>query len=213
MSSLQNLILDLIKSDVALEIKNIMDKYISKCSTFLEFGSRGAFSGIIALGALDLGRNKSSFRPRFVCIDLMHDDSITKMEQLAKMHSISFQFWKGHSSQYPIHETDGIFWDCFHSGGALFEDLNHNAPYINKYILIMGVGMFGDKSEAVVNGMDINAVARELHVDADSAKMGMKAGIEKFLELNKDWKQIKVYKELCVLERILPSDKTFFKDT
>jgi len=201
------------KTDVAIEIRNIMDSYTSKCSTFLEFGSRGAISGILTLGGLDLGRTRSKFRPRFVCVDLIHDDSISKIEQLALANNISFQFWKGHSSQYPIHEIDGLFWDCFHSGGAVFHDLNRMAPYVHKYIMVMGMVSFGDKSEGELKGFDMSSVAKELHMDEASARMNMKDGVAKFLSGNKDWVQAKEFSELCILERVKPSDKDLFKVT
>jgi len=128
-----DLIVDsLLSTSAARDVKNIIYKYASKCSTFLEFGSRGGVTGVLTMGGLSSGRSQSKFKPRFICVDLAHDETIARMEQIAKDNQISFQFWRGHSSQYPIHETDGFFWDCFHSGGAVYNDLVRFEPSVKK---------------------------------------------------------------------------------
>jgi hypothetical protein len=203
------LIENLLITQKAKDTKNIIFKYAANCSIFLEFGSRGGITGTLIMGALNSNRSRSKFRPRFICVDLMHDETIVKLEQIATENQISFQFWRGHSSQYPLHQTDGLFWDCFHSGGALYNDLIRMSPYVNKYIMIMGMETFGLQSEATVSGFDINAVAQELHVTVDEARLGMKAGVAKFLENNKDWIMADQYSELCVLERVVPINGLF----
>lgn len=213
MTNLQNIIDSLLTSDFSKETARIMTIYGSQCSSIIEYGSRGGVSGTIILGALVKGQNLSKYRPRFVAVDLIHDNSISNLDKISKENNISFQFWKGHSLQYPIHETDGFVWDTFHSGGALFHDLNRISPYVHKYIMIFGIQTFGLVSEAVKSGIDIGAVSRELHISEEDTRMNMRDGISKFIGQNNEWVIEKEFGEICILARKNPSGKTLFTVT
>ena len=197
--------------DESKEYGKIIHEYGSKCSSFLEFGTRGGMSATAIINALKYGNNGSKWQPRFVGVDLITNPSIEMLTKNSKELGISFQFWQGHSSQYPIHETDGFLWDIFHCGGSLFNDLVRISPYVNKYIIILGVRMFATDSEAVVKGFDIQAVSRELHVSVDEAKMGLKEAINKFINSQNEWKINREFAEMCILSRNSPSTKSLFR--
>ena len=192
------------------EYSKIINEYVSQCSSFLEYGIRGGMCGSAVISSLKNGHT-SKWSPRYVGIDLIKDQSIEMLAKNSKDNDISFQFWQGHSSQYPLHETDGFLWDIFHSGGALFNDLERVSPYVHKYMIILGVRMFGDKSEAVIKGFDIQTVSRELQVSEDYAKMGMREGIDKFLNLHKEWYIVRDFAEICVMCRKTPNPSNLFR--
>jgi hypothetical protein len=208
MTDIKNRINGLLTTDAARATAEIINTYGKQCSSFLEFGTRGGISGSLIVGALC--EKKSKWMPRYVGVDLVHDDSIELIDKISKENGISFQFWKGHTTAYPIHETDAFLWDTFHAGGALLVDLERMAAYVNKYIMILGVYSFGEISEATAKKFDISAVAKELYTDEDGAKMGLKTAVKKFLEKNTDWAQIREFGELCVLERKSPNLKSLF---
>jgi hypothetical protein len=132
------------------------------------------------------------------------------LEAAAEKSGISFQFVQCHSRQYPLHEIDGFVWDTFHCGGSLLVELEKIAPYVNKYMFLLGVRTFGDTSEAVLRKLDVENVARELFISPDDVKKGMKKGVEEFLQKHKEWRQIDSFGEVCVLERIEKPLKRLF---
>lgn len=209
MTSIHAIIDREIVAEPAKLIAKNLNEFGSKCSSIIEFGVRGGVSALILFAALLDG--KSKWRPRYVGVDLVQDDSIGKLDKLAADNNISFQFWKGHSTQYPLHESDGFVWDIFHAGGSLLFDLDRISPYIHKYIFILGIAQFGDNSEAIQKNVDIEKVAEELRIDKDGAKMGLKEGIQKFLAKNNEWHIIKEQGELCVLGRKSPCFTGLFK--
>lgn len=200
-------------SEEAKEYGNILAEYVSKCSTVVEYGTRGGQCASVIVGVLKQFHRNSKWQPRFVGVDLVTDPSIEAITKLSKENGVSFQFWQGHTTQYPLHETDALVWDTFHAGGALFNDLDRISPYIHKYIVIMGVQSFDTTSEAVTKGFDISIVARELQVSEDDAKMGMRAGITKFLAKNTDWFIVRDFGEMCVLGRKKPISNGLFSTT
>ena len=147
---------------------------------------------------------------RLIGVDLVEDESTESLAKMAESVGVSFQFWRGHTSQYPLHEMDGLLWDTFHAGGALFMDLDRMAPYIQKYIMVLGVMSFGELSEASAKKFDMAAVSRELGVDEAGAALGMKAGIAKFLAKNTDWVQVHEFAELAILGRKVPATSRVF---
>jgi len=210
MTDIKSRINSLLTTDGSRETGSIINNFGSKCSSFVEFGTRGGISGTLILGSLFNGKNEKQWMPRYVGVDLVADESIENIDKLAKANGISFQFWRGHTTQYPIHETDALLWDTFHAGGALLLDLERMSPFVHKYIMILGVHSFGNVSEATAKNFDITAVAKELYTDEAGAKMGLKAAIVKFLEKNKDWDIVREFGELCVLERKIPISNGLF---
>lgn len=199
----------LLLTAAAKETAAIIGKFAESCDSVIEFGSRGATSALILLNALC--ERKHKWKPRFVGVDLVEDDTIKMIDALAKSNGISFQFVKTHTSQYPVHETDLLLWDTFHAGGSLLSDLIRLSPFISKYIVVLGYQSFGNDSEAVVNKLNIAAVSQELGVDEVGAKMGIKMGVAKFLEFSNDWKIAKEFCEICILERKTKFTEGLFK--
>jgi hypothetical protein len=187
----------------------IIRKYGSLCESFIEFGSRGGVSAIAAFQAL-IDTPASIVRPRFVAVDLVHDDSIKNLAAIAERAGISFQFWSGHTRVYPIHQTDALIWDTFHAGGSLLIDLQRLSPCINKYIFILGTLSDGTVSEAVRRKLDIATVARELQISEEDASMGLSAAIKSWLEKNPDWVKACEFGEITVLERKVPAKSLIF---
>jgi hypothetical protein len=195
MSDIKTRLSVILTSEAAKQTATIINKFGSQCDTIVEFGSRGAVSGTILINAL------TGHRRRLVCVDLIEDESTNYLAQMAAEVGLSYHFWQGHTSHYPLHEMDGLLWDTFHSGGALFMDLDRLAPYIQKYIMVLGIMSFGEISEACTKKVDMAAISRELGTDEVGAALGMKAGIIKFLEKNKDWDIVHEFAELVVLGR------------
>lgn len=210
MTDIKSRINSLLTTDGARETGAVINNFGSKCSSFVEFGTRGGISGALILGSLLNGKGTSQWMPRYVGVDLVADESVDTIDKISKANGISFQFWRGHTTQYPIHETDALLWDTFHSGGALLLDLERMAPFVHKYIMILGVHSFGNVSEATAKNFDIAAVAKELYTDEAGAKMGLKEAIVKFIEKNKDWAVVREFGELCVLERKIPISNGLF---
>lgn len=181
---------------------NTVRRYASECDSVLEFGCRGGISATLLFQSL-LDR-RSKWRPTYVGIDLIRDESISNLAKLAVANNISFSFWQGHSKQYPAHETDAFCWDTFHCGGNLIEDLNRIAPLVNKYIFILGTGVHGAESEAIRRKLDISQVAKELHISEEGARMGLSEAIGKFLKNNSDWERVKEIGQITILKRTQP---------
>lgn len=210
MTDIKSRINSLLTTDGARQTGQIIDNFGSKCSSFVEFGTRGGITGALIIGSLVNGQKKTKWMPRYVGVDLVADESIEVIDKISKANGISFQFWKGHTTQYPIHETDALVWDTFHAGGALLLDLERMSPWVHKYIMILGVNSFGKVSEAVSKNFDIAAVSKELYTDEAGAKMGLNEAIAKFLEKHKEWAVVREFGELCVLERKVPISKGLF---
>jgi len=210
MTDIKSRVNSLLTSNAAKETGEIIHKFGKTCGSFIEFGTRGGITGTLILRAL--AEQKGMWKPRYVGVDLIADESVELIDKLAKENGISFQFWKGHTTQYPIHETDGLLWDTFHAGGALLLDLERMAPCVHKYIMVLGVASFGTISEATMKKFDISAVSRELFTDEAGAKMGLKEGISKFLEKHKEWNLVCEFAELCVLERKVPIKGLFIEN-
>lgn len=210
MTDIKSRINSLLTTDASRETGAIINNFGSKCSSFVEFGTRGGISGTLILGSLLNGKGSKQWMPRYVGVDLVADESIETIDKISKANGISFQFWRGHTTQYPIHETDALLWDTFHSGGALLLDLERMSPFIHKYIMILGINSFGSVSEATAKNFDIAAVAKELYTDEVGAKMGLREAIAKFLEKHKEWVTVREFGELCVLERKIPISNGLF---
>jgi hypothetical protein len=187
----------------------IIRQYSSRCESILEFGSRGGVSATLFLSSLLDARPK--WRPRFIGVDLVNDDSIKNLRTLAEAHNLSFEFWQGHSKQYPVHETDGFCWDTFHCGGNLFDDLTRLAPHVRKQIFVLGTQTHGEVSEAVRRNLDAAQVARELQISEEGAKMGLKEGLRRFLVTHPEWQNEREIGEITILTRIKPSSTSLFK--
>lgn len=209
MADINSRVNSLLTSNMAKETGEIIQKFGKTCGSFIEFGTRGGITGTLILRAL--AAQKGTWKPRYIGVDLIADESVELIDKLAKENNISFQFWKGHTTQYPIHETDGLLWDTFHAGGALLLDLERMSPFVHKYIMILGMASFGTISEATMKKFDIGAVSRELFTDEAGTKMGLKDGVSKFLEKHSEWNLLCEFGELCVLERKIPI-KGLFSD-
>ena len=206
--SLDDLLNKIFAAPAAKEVLQLVTRYALKCDSILEFGSRGGISSAAVFKGL-VSKTRE-FQPRFVAVDLVNDDSIKTLNILAEKSGISFHYWQGHTRHYPVHETDGFVWDTFHTGGALFNDLQRIAPYTQKCIIILGVATHGDVSVAVTRNMDIATVARELMVSEEEAKTGLNHGIREFLEKNADWRESARQGEIVVLERVAPAKRRLF---
>jgi hypothetical protein len=145
------------KTEEAKATCNIILERGSKCESFIEFGSRGGVSSIAILQALLNG--KKTWSPRFTAMDLAEDDSIVKLREISDKVGVSFQFWKGHSADFPVFEADGFMWDTFHCAPNLLVDLERVGPGIHKYIFILGTRIDGLHSEAVRRGLDLEITA------------------------------------------------------
>jgi hypothetical protein len=208
--SLKPLLDSLFKTEGAQECLNFIRKYVSKVSSVLEYGCRGGVTGIACLQGLVDGRNlKVLWKPRYVGIDLVCDKSCDNLQEIAKKLEISSQIIQIHSKDYPIHETDLLIWDSFHSGGNLLRDLNRIAPYVQKYILVVGIDTFGVNSEHELRNLNSTEVARELGISISEVGLNLKDGLSKFLLLNSEWFVIQEIKEIVALGRRTPA-KTLF---
>ena len=193
----------LFKSDEAIAtVKNIR-QYGSKCSSVIEFGVRGGGTAVAFFQALLDGVGGSKWNPRYVGVDLVNDESITKLQDVAEKHNISFEFWQGHTSNFPAFQADALVWDTFHCGGALLADLKRLGPHINKYIFILGARMYGIESEAVKRNLDLVQVAKEIHSDVEGARKGMRIAISEFVSNHSDWTIASEYAELTILAKKL----------
>lgn len=206
--SLQPFIDKFFSNGAARDMANAVRSCASECESVLEFGTRGGVSATLLFQAL-LDR-RSKWRPSFVGIDLIRDESVSNLAKLAAANNISFSFWQGHSKQYPAHEVDAFCWDTFHCGGNLLEDLNRIGPFVNKYIFILGTGVHGVESEAVRRKLDMAQVAKELHISEEGAKMGLSEAISKFLHNNSYWAKVKEVGQITILKRTQPPKQRIF---
>jgi hypothetical protein len=198
--SLQEILDKIFVTPESVETLSIIRHYGSKCESIVEFGSRGGISTIAAFQALL--DTKRSWRPRFVAVDLVEDDSIKKLNDLALQFDISFHFYRGHSRQYALHECDALIWDTFHTGGGFLADIERMEPWIHKYIFVLGTRTDGDISEVTRRKLDCATVARELQISEEGARQGLKPAIVEFLKRHGDWCQVREFGEITVLERI-----------
>ena len=209
--SLEPFLKEFFKTPEAKEACQILRKYISQCDTVIEFGSRGGITAVTILQALI--DKKKKFRPRLVGMDLITDDSIHKINEVANKVGVSFQFWQGHSKDFPIFECDGFLWDTFHCAGNLLEDLNSYSPYVHKFIIIIGTSVDGEKSEAIRRDLDIGMVASELRISEEGVKKGLKFAIVDFLKLNSSWTKEVDFGDITILKRVAPILNSVFKNT
>ena len=200
------------KTEEAKATCNIILDLGSKCTSFIEFGSRGGVSSIAILQALLNGRNGLDWSPRFTAMDLAEDESITKLSEISAKIGIAFQFWKGHSADFPVFEADGFMWDTFHSAGNLLVDLERVGPGIHKYIFILGTRIDGVESEAVRRKLDIDITANELRVPVPSVRPGLLLAITEFLKKHPEWTKETDFGELTVLKRTTPNPDWVFKN-
>ena len=197
--SLEEILDKIFSAPEAAETLSIIRHYGSKCESIVEFGSRGGISAIAAFQAL-LDK-KNTWRPRYVAVDLVEDESIKKLSDLALRFEIAFHFWRGHSRQYAVHECDALIWDTFHTGGGFLADIERMEPWIHKYIFVLGTRTDGDISEATRRKLDCAVVARELQISEEGAKQGLKPAIAEFLRTHANWQQAREFGEITVLER------------
>jgi hypothetical protein len=208
--SLKPILDSLFKTPEAQDSLNFIRKFVSKSSSVLEFGCRGGITGIACLQGLMDGRNFAvPWKPRYVGIDLMNDESCHNLQEIAKKMEISFQFLQIHSKDYPVHETDLFIWDSFHSGGNLLRDINRVEPYVQKYILVVGMKTFGLNSENKLRNLNSTEVAKELDVPVTEVDLNLKEAVAKFLSVNSDWFMIQENHEIVALGRKTPA-KTLF---
>jgi hypothetical protein len=205
--SLQEILDKIFTTPELAETLSIIRHYGSKCDSIVEFGSRG---GIIAIAAFQaLLDKKNTWKPRYVAVDLVEDESIKKIRDLASQFNIAFHFCRGHSRQYPVHECDALIWDTFHTGGGFLADIQRMEPWIHKYIFIFGTRTDGEISEATRRKLDCAIVARELQISEEGTRQGLKAAIAEFLTSNPGWQQIRDFAEITVLERTVPPKSLF----
>lgn len=191
----------LFKTDEAITTVKHIRQYGSKCSSIIEFGVRGGGTAIAFFQAQLDGFTGAKWKPRYVGVDLVNDDSINNLQQVAEKHNISFEFWQGHTKNFPVFKADALVWDTFHCGGALSADLERLSLHINKYIFIIGVRIYGIESEAVKRNLDLAQVAKEIHSDVEGARMGMRIAISDFISKHKDWTIACEYAELTILAK------------
>lgn len=198
--ALQPLIDQFFPTPASRELATVVRQHAQSCETLLEFGSRGGISGLLFLQTLL--DSQAAWRARYVGVDLIEDDSVRNLRSLAEQNGLSFEFWRGHTKTYPPHETDGLSWDTFHCGGALFEDLVRVAPFVKKRIFVLGTQTYALESEATLRKLDATQVARELQISVDGVKMGMKEGLRRFLATHPDWRMEREIGEITILTRI-----------
>lgn len=198
------------KTPEAKETCRILRTYGSNCSSVLEFGIRGGLTAIALMQALI--DKPFTFRPRYVGIDLVQDESINRIVEIADKVGISFQFWKGHSSDFPPYEADCLLWDTFHCAGNLINDLNRISPHIHKYIIIVGTKIDGDSSEAIRRSLDLELVSKELRIPISEAAKGLNTAIDVFLQTDLSWKKGLVTGDITILERVTKSETWLFKE-
>jgi len=197
------------KTPEAKETCRILRLYGSKCNSIIEFGSRGGITAIALLQAL-IDR-KCDFKPRYIGIDLIQDDSIVKIAEIANSINVSFQFWKGHSSDFPLTESDGFLWDTFHCAGNLINDLKRVSPFIHKYIIIIGTKVDGEASEASRRELDFEIVAKEMRIEKTEVGKGLNSAINLFLDTDNSWRKAHEQGDITILERSIPSNRWLFK--
>lgn len=207
---LESFLNEIFKTPEARETCRVLREYGSKCESVLEFGTRGGLNAIALMQALI--DKKSTFRPRYVGVDLVEDDSINRIVEIANKLGISFQFWKGHSFDFPPFEADCFLWDTFHCAGSLSNDLNKVSQFIHKYIIVVGTKVDGNTSEAVRRSLDLELVSKELRIPISETGKGLNSAIDEFLKANSFWKIAKVTGDITILERLEKSDRWLFKD-
>jgi hypothetical protein len=180
----------------------------SSCQSIIEIGSRGGVSGIAALQALCLG--KKTWRPSLTCVDLIHDETIVKLQEFSEALGIFFQFLQGHSADLPLFEADGLLWDSFHTAANLCFDLDRISPWIHKYIFILGIKVHGLQSEAVQRGLDLENTAKELRVSSANIEKGLIWAVEHFLESHPEWSKVNQIGELIILKRVSANPQWLF---
>jgi len=192
----------LFKTEEAVNTVKYIRDYGSKCNSVIEFGVRGGGTAVAFFQALLDGRTaEQKWMPRYVGVDLVNDESIKNLESVAKKHDISFEFWQGHTRNFPIFQADALIWDTFHCGGALHTDLIRLSPHIGKYIFILGARIYGIESEAIKRNLDLVQVAKEIHTDVDGARKGMRIAISEFVSNNSIWSIVCEYAELTILAK------------
>jgi len=188
---------------------DLIRDHTKDCDTVLEFGCRGGMSGLLLIqGLLDA---ESKWPRRYVGVDLVEDESVKNLRGLATQNGLSFEFWCGHSKTYPLHETDGFCWDTFHCGGNLFDDLVRISPYVKKTIFVLGTRSHGTASQAVVRGLSITQVAKELQITEEGVKMGLKEGLRRVLATHPEWIEVAEVGEITVLRRVSPISISLFQ--
>ena len=197
---LQPLINRFFTTPATQELATVVRQHAKSCETLLEFGCRGGISGLLFLQSLL--DSQAAWRARYVGVDLVEDDSVRNLRSLAEQNGLSFEFWRGHTKAYPLHETDGLCWDTFHCGGSLFEDLVRVAPFVKKRIFVLGTQTHALESEATLRKLDIVQVARELQITADGVQMGLKEGLRRFLATHPDWRMEREIGEITILTRV-----------
>jgi len=145
-----------------------------------------------------------------VGVDLVEDESVKNLRELASKTGLSFEFWRGHTKTYPLHETDGFCWDIFHCGGGLFEDLVRVTPYVKKTIFILGMRSYGTTSEAISRGLSTSTVAKELRISEDGVKLGLKEGLRRFMATHPEWREEQTLGEITILKRVSPVSISLF---
>jgi hypothetical protein len=201
--ALQPIMDRLFSTQATHELATVVRQHAKSCETLLEFGCRGGISGILFLQSLLDSR--AVWRARYVGVDLVEDDSVRNLRGLAEQNGLSFEFWRGHTKGYPLHETDGLCWDTFHCGEALFEDLVRVAPFVKKRIFVLGTLTHAVESEATLRNLDASQVARELQISVEGVKMGLKEGLQRFLTAHPDWRMEREIGEITILTRIAPA--------
>ena len=209
--NLESFLNEFYKSTEARECCSIIRKYMSQCDSIIEFGTRGGITAVTILQALI--DKKRKFRGRLLGVDLISDSSIEKISEIADKIGVSFQFWNGHTNDFPRTECDGFLWDTFHCAGNLKMDLNLNSPYIHKFIIIIGTAVDGERSEAIRRNLDTELVAAELRISADSVKKGLVSAIEEFLQENTEWAKELEFGDITILKRKTPIKTSLLKPT
>ena len=206
--SLEPFLKEFFKTPEAIETCRILRLYASQCDTFIEFGSRGGITAIAILQALV--DKKKQYKPRYLGVDLIHDETILKISEIADKIGVSFQFWQGHTEDFPLLEADGLLWDTFHCAGNLLKDLNSLSAFIHKFIIIIGTKVDGINSEAVRRSLDFEMVSKELRIPMNSVEQGLEFAIDEFLKKNSSWIKEFTYGDITILKRTVASKQRLY---
>lgn len=164
----------------------VLKEYSSLCNHITEMGMRD----IVSTWAFLMGKPD-----RLVSYDLEYPQPITRLAELksaADEISVSFEFKKEDVLLADIETTDLLFIDTLHRGSQLNKELERHSEKVRKYIIMHDTTTFADKGEdndhkpTIVND-------------------GLSNTLDMFLETNKNWKILIVYKNnngLTVLEKV-----------
>ncbi len=158
----------------------ILRELASQCKSVTEIGIRD----IVSTWGLLQGLSESALSPRsYVGIDLnyppFHKLSLAK--DLAKNHSVSFEFIKGDDFTLDIDTTDMLFIDSLHTYCHLTYELEKFSSKVRKYIVLHDTSEpWGERDE------DSPYYPYPSHIDR-IFKRGSWEAVVDFLDTHPDW--------------------------